>query len=51
MQRDPHVPVRLELTVRLQPHASAQVIPHERQVRLGEPELPWAPGVLDGRER
>ena len=51
-QRADHdVAAGAELTVDLEPHAGAQVVLHERLVRLGEAGLPRDAGVLDGGER
>ncbi len=48
---DGNVAAGLQLSVRLQHHARAQVVHHERLVRFGDAELPWHAGVLDRRQR
>ena len=48
---DHDVAARLQLTVRLHPHAGAQAVEHERLLRLREPDLPRHPRVQDRRDR
>jgi hypothetical protein len=48
---DRHVAAGLELAVGLDDDAAAQVVEHQRLVRLGEAELPRQAGVLDRGER
>ena len=44
---DDHVAAGLQLAVGLDDNPRAQVVEHERLVRLGQAELPREPGVLD----
>ena len=48
---DGHVAAGLQLAVGLDVNAAAQIVQHERLVRLGQAEFPRAARVLDGRER
>ena len=48
---DDDVAARLQLAVGLHPDARAQVVQHERLLRLGEADLPGDAGALDRRER
>ena len=48
---DDDVAARLQLAVGLHPDARAQVVQHERLLRLGEPDLPRHAGVQDRRDR
>ena len=48
---DGHVAAGLQLAVRLDINAAAQIVQHERLVRLGQAEFPRAARVFDGRER
>ena len=48
---DHDVATGLQLSVRLHPDARAQPVPHQRLLRLGEPDLPRDAGVEDRRER
>jgi hypothetical protein len=48
---DDNVASGLELSVRLQPHASPQTVDHERLLRLGQAELPRTSSAHDARER
>ena len=48
---DHHVAAGLDLAVGLQHHAAAQVVHHQRLVRLGDAQFPRQAGVLDARER
>ncbi len=48
---DGHVAAGLELAVGLHDDAAAQVVQHQRLVRLGEAELPGQAGVLDRGQR
>ena len=45
------VAARLQLPVGLHPDARAQVVQHQRLLRLGQPDLPRHAGVQDRRER
>ena len=45
------IPARLHLAVRLHPHARAQVVEHERLLRLGQADLPRDAGGLQRGER
>ena len=48
---DDHVAAGLQLAVRLDGDAAAQIVQHQRLVRFGEAEFPRQAGVLDGRLR
>ena len=50
-RRDDDVAARLDLPVRLHPDARAEVVAHERLLRLGEADLPRDAGEEDRRER
>ena len=46
-----HVATGLQLAVRLDIDAAAQIVQHERLVRFGQAEFPRAARVFDGGER
>ena len=48
---DCHIATRLQLPVGLHHDAAAEVVNHQRLVRLGQPEFPGDAGVLDRGER
>ena len=48
---DHDIATGLELAVGFQPHARAQVVEHQRLVRLSDAQFPGNAGVLDARQR
>ena len=48
---DDHVAAGLELAVHLDDDAAAQVVEHQRLLRLGQAQLPGSAGVLDAGQR